>query len=331
MTTMNSGAGKAWLVSLLLGPIAACTTPASPDPGGAAGAGVARLPASPLVANVLMARAPVPVDGAIVFRADDGVMPTIDVRDPMSALVPGRFQDLGPYDLSFGFSGRYFAWLPNEPFTTGTYSVAFRLNDGSVRQVVPITIVEPFGAALPELDVQPSTSTVGALGETTCCQTARGAPTQHCDYIERHAAVLVDLGFSTAGPAGPLNQLLFRWVPTEASGASDAPERFAPLSELPPIRFFELRDEYCVDLEAQSVVTLEVERYRGFHACVPRGELEAGTFAVTPNDAFFALDACPQPPPEFKDHWCALNMPVCAWNGTDDCARFRRFCELPHR
>jgi len=297
-----------WVLSLLLGMAAACGTPAADSAGGVAGMVGGRLgqPAATPV-RVLMSRAPVPVGGAIVLESFESVEPTVEVRDPSGALVIGHYN------------------YPDQPFVPGRYTVTFHTFTSEIPTVVPITVVEAFGAELPVLNSEPTANSLVSSSQPACCRTPEGEPTTHCEVVEQRTALMLDLALSSTAP-GPLNQYFFRIAPTQESGAADALEDFLPFSMVKTVTFFDTRDEYCVELEMQNVATLELRTYPELRICVPAGDIEVGVHRIALDAAFFKLDACPTPPDGMQDEWCTVNAPGCVDSAASECDPLQALC-----
>lgn len=91
--------------------------------------------------------------------------------------------------------------------------------------------------------------------------------------------------------------------------------------------FEEEADDYCVDVSALDIVTLDTHEYPELHRCVAAGDVQLGSAPVELDDAFLANENCLQPPDGHVEQWCSANANVCEAGVDERCKRFRYACE----
>jgi hypothetical protein len=282
---------------------------------------VAAQPGEGALQRVRMPGVPIPANGAILIESVDGANPVVEVLDSAGSPVAGSHQIVG----ELVNRTTIFAWLPEQTFLPGAYSVTtIHPIDSSLAQLDEIQVIDAFDDAPPALMSAPSASEITADFESVCCQTPVDNLARECAVIRQTSIIQVDGGLSSSAPAAKLNQFLFRYTPRIGVGTdTDSP---MPLEALSPISFVNDADEYCFNLIAVNVATLEQHTYSDLPSCAERGELFSGTVDVEPSPTFFDPRTCPFPPPPYQDEWCEINQDVCEAGVTSHCEQYEYIC-----
>ena len=271
--------------------------------------------------RVRMPGVPIPANGAILIESIDGANPEIEVRDSDGALVVGSHRSVG----ELANKTTIYAWLPEQPFQLGAHSVTIvHPFDSSLAQLDEIQVVEAFDDAPPEIMSAPSASETTGDYEMVCCQTPVDDLARECAVVRQTSIIQVDGGLSSSAPAAKLNQFLFRYAVRTGFGTATVSPM--PLEALQPISFVNDANEYCFDLIAVNVATLEQHTYGELASCAERGELSLGTADVEPPPAFFDPRTCPFPPPPFQAKWCEINQDVCETGAVSHCEQYEYIC-----
>lgn len=305
-------------ISAGLGAWLALATAAQADP---IGLPVAAQPGEGSLLRVRMPGVPIPANGAILIESIDGADPDIEVLDSDGSLVPGTHQSVG----ELANKTTIYAWLPEQPFQPGAYSVKIvHPFDSTLAQLDEIQVVEAFDDTPPAIMSAPSASEITGDYQTLCCQTPVDNLARECAVVRQTSIIQVDGGLSSSAPAAKLNQFLFRYaVRTGLGTATVSP---MPLEALQPISFVNDADEYCFDLIAVNVATLEQHTYSELASCADRGELFLGTADVEPPPTFFDPRTCPFPPPPYQAKWCEINQDVCETGAASHCEQYEYIC-----
>lgn len=274
------------------------------------------------LARVRMPGVPIPANGAILIEGVGSNLPELEVLDRDGSPIPGTHRSVGEV-----VDGRtLYAWLPEHPLQPGPVSVTlFDPFDSSLAQLEELQVIEAIDDALPEIMSAPSASELTGNYERVCCQVPVANLARECAIIRQTTVIQVDGGLWSSDPATKLNQYLFRYSPHTGIGTASIRPR--PLETLAPIRFVNAADEYCFELTALNVATLEERVYRDLPSCAARGELSLGTVDVEPQAAFFSPQSCPFPLPEFEAQWCEINQDVCEAGMTDHCEQYAYICD----
>jgi hypothetical protein len=271
--------------------------------------------------RVRMPGVPIPANGAILIESIDGSWPEVEVLDSDGSPVAGSQQVVG----ELANRTTIFAWLPEQTFLPGAYSVTtIHPFDSPLAQLDEIVVIEAFDDAPPEIMSAPSASEITGDFETVCCQTPVDDLARECAVVRQTSILQVDGGLSSSAPAAKLNQFLFRY--TVRTGIGTATVSPMPLEALQPIRFVNDADAYCFALIAVNVATMERHTYDDLPSCADRGELFLGTVELEPTAAFFDPQKCPFPPPPYQPEWCEINEGVCEAGAAAHCEQYEYIC-----
>lgn len=246
----------------------------------------------------------IPANGAVLVAMEPGVAVEIEVANEITgALVAGATLLISPGRMS---------WTPLEPPDPGRYLVnALDSHGGRIAEVM--TFIAAQDRAWPVLISAASLSQITENTERACCTLDEGlgevteffcVPTLETTYV------LLDPGLSSASSLVTTNQYLFRYT---VPAVSDA-EQIMPWSTPATFQIYEMRDEYCYEIEAIDLVTGEIKPYPELsNRCVSHGQLAApGQKQLPVPDAALSSALCPLPPAGLESKWCTLNEPHCA-------------------
>jgi hypothetical protein len=284
-----------------------------------------------MLPRIRMPGAPIPANGAIVLESLDSIAPLIEVTSSEGVFVPGAAHEVG----ALRFGGLIFAWVPDEPFQPGTYTVTKRHPyDSSLFAPEDIEVIEPASAEPPLMNSVPSASEVSTRSESYCCMDPISEDRRPCTVVEQSSVIHVEGGLSSAEPASKLNQYLFRYEAAHGSGLFTVTKRFMPIDQLPPVIFESEADQYCFVLKVLNVATLEEHEYPELPSCAERGTLHVGPTRFAPDPQVLDPGLCPFPPRELRSAWCISNERACEAEPGERCAQYEHVCRngpLPQR
>jgi len=279
-------------------------------------------PNPPRPPRVLSPGAPIPANGGILIESIDGVAVTAAVTSPTGTRVEGTTTLLSMPDAA------YFAWAPAAELGLGEYWVELRNESGSsLDSTSSVEIAAAADRAKPMLAISPSVSTLTAPSERACCLTLSQDGLDHCALTEQQTFAQVDLGLSSTETVSKLNQFLFRVRVAEGNAPPNAPAAFRPFGASAALNFEAAADEYCLEVDALDIVTLEEHRYPDLDHCVAGSSVRVGTTPVELDDEFLAGDLCVRPPVGHEERWCEVNAGACANGRTQKCAQLQDTCE----
>jgi hypothetical protein len=272
--------------------------------------------------QVVSPGAPIPANGAILIESRDGLPVIAAVYDPTGARVEGTTTLVSEQEPA------YYAWTPaGGELDVGRYWVELRNESGTaLNSSVNVEIVAVVERTKPELTVSPSVSSFTAPSARACCLTLQQDGLDHCALTEQQTFAQVDPGFSSTATVGTLNQFLFRVRAAESSAEPAMAAVFLPFGADAALRFAAAADEYCVEVDALDIATMEEHRYPDLDYCVAGASVDLGTTPIELDDAFLAGVLCIRPPTGHEERWCEVNGDVCDAGLSQKCTQLQDSC-----
>jgi hypothetical protein len=276
----------------------------------------------PPAARLLYGEAPIPANGALLLTGVSGLGSPIQVVNASGQTLSGT---------STQVEGNV-VWKPDAPLTPGetitvTLSPASATASGQSNVYkVPVTPARtPLRPALSAtLSVERSEQ-----NDMQCCNVLPGfmSPVKaSCFPTEAMSFIAMTVVLTNTVLSSDLNQFLFKLsVP-----AAMAPGSYLPLQGSYPFRFQTVADQYCFDVEAIDIASMQTFKYADLMPrCKPHGDL--GTIGTRPIDvaaAALAHEVCMVPPPLEAKQWCDLNDSACSSNrAAPGCEDFGPLCK----
>jgi hypothetical protein len=279
-------------------------------------------PIPPRPPQVLSPGAPIPANGGILIESSDGSTVVAVVTDPTGALVEGTTRLVSKQEAAF------FAWRPAGELGLGAHWIDLRNESGSsLNSAFEVEIVAATARAKPELAVSPSISTVVTPSAHACCLTSNQAFTDHCALSQQQTLAQLDPALASTETISALNQFLFRVRVAEGTPAPQVAKAFLPFGSNAALYFEAAADEYCIEIDAIDIVTLEEHSYPDLDHCVARSNVAVGTMPIALDGEFFADERCVFPPPGHEEQWCEVHGDDCDDDKTVQCTLFRYACE----
>ena len=271
---------------------------------------------------VLSPGAPIPANGAILIESRDGSPVIAAVFDATGAKVEGTTTLLNMQVPA------YFTWLPaSGELDVGRYWVELRNEGGTaVGGSSQVEVVAAVERTKPVLTVSPTVSTFTATSARACCLTLLVDGLDHCALTEQQTFAQVDPGFSSTETVATLNQFLFRVRAAEGSVEPALPPVFLPFVADAALRFEVAADEYCLEVDALDIATMEEHSYPDLDHCVDGSGVTVGTTPIELDDTFLASQMCIRPPVGREERWCEVNGDVCDDGMSLKCTQFQDSC-----
>jgi hypothetical protein len=255
---------------------------------------------------------PLPAHGGIVIRTPYNASTVVELRaaGATSTAIEGQLTALGPYWI----------WRALEPLAPGTYSLTLGGPPSgdifaSSSSSYTLNVIESWQPEVPSFTSMPTPRSIETAIETACCRVLSSDALVDgplCPATTASFQAIVTTNLMSAAPPEQRDQFLYR---ARAAGVPADPEDmlFHPTGGAAAALFTEQADEYCFEVDAIDIVSLEIHTNIAVEPrCVAHGELpDFEAHAVEVADAALHRSACSAPPVGFEARWCALNELEC--------------------